>query len=51
MLPMMRRQEAAAEHRRERQRDKAGDQNRNDDRDRELVQQPADHAAHETAPE
>ena len=40
-------QEAAAQHRREGQRDEAGDQNRHHDGDRELVQQAAHDAAHE----
>ena len=40
-------QEAAAEHRRQRDRDDAGNQNRRRDRDRELAEQPAEDAAHE----
>ena len=38
---------AAAQHRRQRERDQAGHQNRRADGDRELVQQPPDDAAHE----
>ena len=40
-------QEAAAHHGRQRERDEAGHEHRGADDDRELVQQPADHAAHE----
>ncbi len=40
-------QEPAAEHRRERQRDEAGDQDRHADGHGELVEQPPDDAAHE----
>ncbi len=40
-------EEAAAQHRRQRQRHEAGDQDRGRDRHRELVHQPADDPAHE----
>jgi hypothetical protein len=40
-------QEPAAQHRRERDRHDAGDENRRGDRDRELAEQPAEDAAHE----
>ena len=44
---MRRPQEAAAQHRRQRQRHDARDEHGDADDDGELVQQPADHAAHE----
>ena len=44
---LRRHQEAAAEHRRQRQRHEAGDQHRGADGHRELVEQPAEDAAHE----
>ena len=40
-------EEQAAEHRRQRHRDHAGDENRHADGDRELAEQTAEHAAHE----
>ena len=40
-------QEAAAQHRGERERNEAGDEDRNRDGHGKLVQQPAEHAAHE----
>ena len=38
---------AAAQHRREAERDKTGDENRDRDSHREFVQQPSDNSAHE----